>query len=128
MPIARVVKLFERAGVLGRMEVKQDVGVTPLPNESSVVFVADLPERVLRQAFVDARHALLAHGTPTVRTPKPPKLDLEYAHLQELLCRAAAKKYAALYQHMSLLERLSGIVNNLSGLEPPRETVSRAIR
>ena len=67
------MRLFERAGVLGRMEVKQDVGVTPLPNESSVVFVADLPERVLRQAFVDARHALLAHAFNNKRLGRGPR-------------------------------------------------------
>ena len=58
MPVERVIRLFEKAGVIGRMEVKQDVGITPLPNESPVIFVADLPERVARQAFVDSRHAL----------------------------------------------------------------------
>lgn len=109
------------------MQVRQKMAITPMPNEAAVIFVADLQERVARHAFTDARHALLAYTTPCVLRPAPGEMDIELAHLEEFVCRIAAKKYAALFAHMSLFDRMSGIVSNLRGNEWPRDTVTRAI-
>ena len=123
----RMVRLLDAAGLLGRLEVRQRKAVTPQPNDPPVLFVADLPERVARLAFADARHAVLADGTACVLRKAPAAREIELAHLEEFVCRVAAKKYAACYSHMTLSQRLAATVDNLCGDEAPRKCIGRAV-
>ncbi|KAL1507904.1 hypothetical protein AB1Y20_007510 [Prymnesium parvum] len=128
LPIERVIRLLEKTKVIGRTEVKQDTGVTPMPNETPVIFVADLPERVARQLLIDSYHAVMANATPTVLTPNPPLIEIGRAQLQEFVCCASEVKYSALHEHMPLLNRLRSLLLNMLGKEFPHDTIAKAIR